>query len=97
MSRRNNGRWMLGLFVVAAIVVPGAVAASRSTEAPAPRPAAADLDVDTAAFPVLEPDAVSSCKSVCSTTAQCRLWCDEPSAYCAPSSSPPHYKFCVLP
>lgn len=99
MSRVNNGRWMLVMFAAASLVVPGVVAASRApvvaaTPAGAPSVEAIPGDLVLAA----EPASAGSCfNTTCTSTLQCQIRCDDPSAKCAPASLPPHYKFCYLP
>ena len=103
MSPVNNGRWMLVMFVFASLVVPGIVAASQTATATAEpaetAPSAEPISVDVPELTLAaEPAAAGTCfNRVCTTTAQCRTWCDDPSAKCAPVNLPPHYKFCFLP
>ena len=94
MRRRNNGRWMLAVLLLASLVVPGVVAAQQ----PVASPVSATSE-DSADDSLIEADpAVGTCfNRVCTSHAQCRLWCDEPSAYCSAEGAPPHYKFCQLP
>lgn len=97
MRRSNNTRWMLAVLVLASLVVPGVVAAQQE---PIASPVAASVpSEDTGDDSLIEADpAVGMCfNRTCTSHAQCRLWCDEPSAYCSPSGAPPHYKFCQLP
>jgi hypothetical protein len=100
----NSGRWMLALFVVASLVVPGVVAARAqavSSTAPltAPSPELVGVELGLAAEQLVETaPSVGMCfNRTCTSHAQCRTWCDEPSAYCAPVDFPPHYKRCHLP
>jgi hypothetical protein len=91
---------MLAMFIMASLVVPGVVAAQREPIAPpstesvaseASAPGADDLQIEA------DP-AVGMCfNRACTSHAQCRTWCNEPSAYCVPVNLPPHYKFCELP
>jgi hypothetical protein len=108
MRRVNNGTWMLAVLVVISLVVPGVVAARQQVSMePAPASAgAADLvepalaaELGAEADPAAGTDpAVGTCfNRTCTTSAQCKTWCDEPSAMCAPQASPPHFKRCFLP
>jgi hypothetical protein len=86
MPRRNNGRWMLAVLVLASLVVPGVVAARQQTVGP----------VTDSAESNLGPTGVACYQRTCTNRAQCQLWCDDPGATCAPSETLPHYKFCML-
>ena len=99
MRRVNNGRWMLTMLVVMSLVVPGVVAARQQTSME-PARVTADLVEPAAADELLadtDPSVGTCFNRLCTTHAQCKAWCDEPSAYCAPVDFPPHYKRCHLP
>jgi hypothetical protein len=91
---------MLAVFVLASLVVPGVVAARQQASAETSSAARADLDEVAAEAELLveaAPVGPTCFNRTCTTHAQCRTWCDEPSAQCAPVALPPHYKFCHLP
>ncbi len=99
MPRVNNGRWMSTMLVVISLVVPGVVAA-RQQASMEPARASADLVGSAAADELLvdtDPSVGTCFNRTCTSDAQCKTWCDEPSAYCAPVEFPPHYKRCHLP
>jgi len=97
MRRNNIGRWMLAMFVMASLVVPGVVAAQREPIASPAAAAAPSEEIGDDSLIEAEA-AVGTCfNRVCTSHAQCRTWCDEPSAYCSSEGAPPHYKFCHLP
>ena len=100
MRRTDNGRWMLAMFVVAALVVPGVVAAKQQAQTGPARAASADLVEEEAAaelFLEAAPGVGMCFNRTCTTSAQCKTWCDELSAFCAPVDFPPHYNRCHLP
>jgi hypothetical protein len=105
MRRSNFGKWMLAMFVMASLVVPGVVGAQQQ---PVASPAAAasessedvadDSQIEAAADDSQIEAAAGMCfNRVCTSHSQCRTWCLEQSAYCSPVGAPPHYKYCQLP
>lgn len=78
MRRPNNGKWLLGFLVAAALLVPGVVAAKQGSAPAARRPAAELVAVPAALTP-----AVSMCfNNPCTSHQQCKVWCDDPGAIC---------------
>jgi hypothetical protein len=99
MRRRMNGRWMLAMLVLASLVVPGVVAARQHVVDPVPAAAEADEDPEALAEGAavdVGPSGFTCKNAICTTRAQCQLWCDDPGATCAPSEFPPHRKYCML-
>jgi hypothetical protein len=102
MPRRKNGSWMLAMLVLVSLVVPGVVAARQQPVDGVPSSAATpgagdDLGVLTEGAAIDVGPSGFTCKNaICTTRAQCQLWCDDPGATCAPSEFPPHRKVCIL-
>jgi len=93
MRQENTGKWMLCMLAVLAFAVPSAVGATRYSDAPRSgleyptdrSTAMTHPDTDAA---MLTPDVgtpLSSCRNLsCQTTAQCRTWCGDNTAWCVP-------------
>jgi hypothetical protein len=101
MSRLNNGRWMLALAMLGSLVAPGVVAARQKAAPVQPAPTsstALDLDVAAVEGLTLAPSVSACFNSLCTSTQQCRTWCDELSASCVHLPGTPEFaKYCVLP
>lgn len=78
MRNTNNGKWMLGFLVAAALLVPGVVAARQSSSSVAPRAAAQSVVVPAA----LTPGPGMCFNNPCVNHNECRTWCEDPGAVC---------------
>jgi len=101
MSRENNGRWLLVMVAAVSLAVPGVVAAQQHRHASGVAEPAITSSQRSAPAGELraagDRGPLNACGiTACQTTAQCRLWCEDSTAWCVPrfADDPRGLKFC---